>query len=109
MSEFVLSHTATSEHRITFDKSQITLSQSDLFTFDAQGVEELIWFLQDAKTNWSKTERHTYTGQTYILDYDPTHGELYKFQIIHRSSGRIISMARSTAWKLHDALTGKTE
>jgi hypothetical protein len=108
MSEhFLLMHTPTTEHRVTIDEGHVTLSQSLIFTFDVTEKQELTRFLQAVKDQ--ANVRHTYTGEVYILEYDPTHGELHLFQIIRRTTGRIISMGWSTAGRLRMALTGETD
>lgn len=104
---FLLSHTPTTEHRVTLAADQVLLSQANLFTFDARQQEELVSFIAAVKRD--KAIRHTYTGDVYILEYEPRRGPLHQFRIIHRSSGRLITMALSTAYKLLDALIGKTE
>jgi len=69
----------------------------------------LIWFLQAVKND--KSVRHTYTEEHWTLDYDPTYGpgDLEAIRITRRATGRTISMALSTAYKLLAALKGQTE
>ncbi len=106
---FLLNHTPTTEHRVSIINGQAMLFQQTQFELDAQAVSMLIWFLQAVKVD--ERERHTFTEENWTLDYDPTYGsgDLEAFRITRRATGRTISMARSTAYKLLDALTGKTE
>jgi len=106
---FLLNHTPTTEHQVTLMGEQALLVQQTQFELDAQAITMLTWFLQAVKVD--ETVRHTYTEENWTLDYDPEYGpgDLEAFRITRRATGRAISMARSTAFKLLAALTGKTE
>lgn len=109
MDTWLLNHTPTTEHQVTLISGQAVLFQQTQFELDAQAVAMLIWFLQAVKVD--EKERHTYTEENWTLNYDPEYGpgDLEAFRITRRATGRTISMARSTAFKLLNALTGKTE
>ena len=104
---FLLSHTPTTEHRIVLEGQTAILSTTTRFALGASDTATLVWFLQEVKAD--RTHRHTFTDENWVLDYDPQNGDLDKFEIMRRATGRIQSMAASTAYKLLDALTGKTE
>jgi hypothetical protein len=106
---FLLNSTPTTEHQVTIIGEEAMLFQQTQFELDIQTVTMLTWFLQTAKAD--EKERHTYTEEHWTLDYNPEHGpgDLEAFRLTRRATGRTISMARSTAFKLLDALTGKTE
>lgn len=105
--KFLLAATPTVEHRIAIEEDVAVLSTTTRFVLGVSDIHTLTWFLQAIKDD--KTVRHTYTDENWVLEYDPQNGELDKFEIMRRANGRIISMALSTAYKLLDALTGKTE
>ena len=107
---WLLNHTPTTEHQVTIvGKQAAVLFQQTQFELDAQAVTMLIWFIQAVKVD--ELERHTYTEENWTLNYDPSYGggDLEALRITRRATGRTISMARSTAYKLLDALTGKTD
>lgn len=114
MEKFLLSHTPTTEHRVSIigdapGRRAAVLVQQTTFELDIAAVDMLTWFLQAVKAD--KTVRHTYTEEHWILEYEPIYGaaDLEAMRITRRATGRTVSMALSTAYKLLDALTGKTE
>lgn len=112
MITFLLSHTPTTEHRVSVDgetvlRKQAVLIQQTRFELDAETVSVLVWFLQAVKND--KTVRHTYTEEYWTLEYDPANGDLEAVQITRHATSRTISMALSTSYKLLDALKGNTE
>ena len=103
---FLLSHTPTTEHRVTMKDNSVILSQT--VTFDlSSDRDSLKFFLQAVKED--KKVRHTYTVAEFIFEYDPSGHELERFWIMRRATGRCIVMGYSTAYRLLLALTGKTE
>ncbi len=111
---FLLSHTPTTEHRVTIISSVVgrqaaVLIQQTQFELDTEAVDMLVWFLR--ATREDSTIRHTTTSEYWTLDYDPSYGpgDMEALRITRRATGRTISMAPATAWKLLRALTGETE
>lgn len=112
---FLLNHTPTTEHHVHIigDAPQAgraaILTQQTTFELDIADVDMLIWFLQAVKAD--KTVRHTYTEEHWTLEYDPAFGagDLEAMCITRRATGRTVSMALATAYKLLDALTGNAE
>ena len=113
MQKFFLNHTPTTEHHVTIigktvGRQAAVLIQQTQFDLDTEALDMLVWFLKAVKDD-KTVQRHTYTGEHWMLEYDPSYGsgDLEAFRITRRATGRTISMAPATAYKLLDALTGK--
>lgn len=104
---FLLSRTPTTEHRIAIEEDTAVLSTTTRFVLGASDTKTLTWFLQAVKAD--KSIRHTFTDETWTLTYDPSEHQLEQFTMTRKATGRAQQMALSTAYKLLDALTGKTE
>ncbi|MFL5628737.1 MAG: hypothetical protein ACJ788_24415 [Ktedonobacteraceae bacterium] len=104
---FLLASTPTTAHKIAIEEDTAVLWTETRFVLGGEDMHTLIWFLQEVKAD--KAHRHAFTDENWVLEYDPNNGDLDRFSIMRRATGRIISMALSTAYKLLDALTGKTE
>jgi len=112
--QLLLTITPTTAHRIeiigeTVGRQAAVLSQETAFELDTAAIDMLTWFLKAVKAD--EKVRHTFTEENWILDYDPEYGpgDLEAFRLRRRATGRTISMARPTAFKLLAALLGETE
>jgi hypothetical protein len=104
---FLLSRTPTTEHRIAIEEDTAVFSTTTRFVLGAYDRHTLVWFLQAVKAD--KKVRHTFSDENWTLTYDPDVHQLEQFSMMRQATGRVQTMALSTAYKLLDALTGKTE
>lgn len=108
---YVLSQTPTSQHLFTPAREGVdaVLAQGVQFAFNASQCADLTQFLQAVKADPKRRRSYTAPDETYILDYDPERADLFCLQITRRSSGRVIAMGLSSAYRLLAALSGKHE
>lgn len=104
---FLLSRTPTTEHRIAIEENTAVFSTTTRFVLGASDMHTLIWFLQAVKAD--KNVRHTFSDENWTLTYDPAEHQLDQFSMTRATTGRTQTMALSTAYKLLNVLTGKTE
>lgn len=112
--KFLLSHTPTTEHRVTIignvvGRQAAILTQQTQFELDTEVIDMLVAFLRATREN--AKVRHVSQSEHWLLEFDPTFdaGDLEALRLTRRATGRTISMAPATAWKLLRALTGETE
>lgn len=105
--KFLLNETATTEHRIEISTDGIKLTQQTMFGLTNDEASTLEWFLRAVKGDSSIC--HRYTDASFHLNYEAAGSDLSAFYISHRATGSNIIMSSATAYKLLDALTGKTE
>src|SRR6266700_6343372 len=102
----LLTRTPTTEHSVEIGEDYTFLIQQTQFDFSLDQMAVLERIIQEAKDDPST--RHTYTDHLYTMSYEPANGELEQFIIRRPVTGRMITMTPSTAYKLLEALTGKS-
>lgn len=124
--KFLLANTPTSVHHLEIgEKDQpnagiVTLSQTlrfDLLRYNE--VPQVVRFLQEIQKDKSTRRKfdayrlgsipETIERFPLILEYNPNDALLHLFRFIHRDTEHEITLGYSVAWKILDALTGKTE
>ena len=103
--DILLSRTPTTENRLSFQEGKAILTQHMRFELSPQEVSALVFFLQTVKAE--RTQPFLHAEEDFTYTYEPGADALRAVRITRNR--RTMSMARSTAFRLLDALSGKAE
>ena len=108
---YLLGDTTTSTHRVQVDNEepkQVIISQRVEFVLVSDEIEMLIAVLRGVKADKNIPHQFFNINERYGFFYEPG-GAGNAFTIRHTATGRAISMEPRIAYKLFNALMGKTE